>query len=395
MKNFLRIIYAYGLFDDLILIYPLYVVMFADYGLSTLKISIFFIVWSMTGFLLEVPSGVLADKFPRKNLLIIGQLLRAIGYSFWLLMPTFTGFLIGFVLWGFQCALQSGTLEALIYDELKKFEQEDLYLKIIGRVYAIKLVGTIVSAGLASLGMLFGYKFVLLVSIGAVLITAILGFLIPKAQKSKSTHEKQYWHILKNGFELAIKTPMILKMIVFMTLIGGIVWSLGEYWPLFLDDIKMPTYLIGITMAALNSSAALGTFIAHKFKHQPPHILFLFILIGGVALLGSSILMNYTSLILITIFTVTFYLVKTIFDAKLQHAIPSETRATVISIQNLVSEAVIFIVNGAFGLIAAKYLNRGSFFFFGIVAIIVSLIYLLFPKFYDRLKIPSGESRKF
>lgn len=386
MKNFLRIIYAYGLFDDLILIYPLYVVMFSDYGLSTLEISIFFMVWSITIFLLEVPSGVLADKFPRKNLLIIGQLIRAIGYSIWLLIPNFTGFLIGFILWGIQGALQSGTLEALVYDELKKFRQEDLYLKTIGRLYAIKLAGTIVSAGLASLGMLLGYKFVLLLSIGAVLITAIIAVFIPKAEKTKSTHESRYWHILKNGFELAIKTPTILKTIIFMTLIGGIVWSLGEYWPLFLKDIKMPEYLIGITMAVLNSSAALGTFIAHKFKNKPPHILFLFILIGGISLIGTALLMNYIGLVLIALFTVTFYLVKTIFDARLQHAIPSETRATVTSIQNFISEIIILAVNATFGLIAIKYANRGSFFFFGIVVIILALIYLFFPKLYDRPK---------
>lgn len=47
--------YTFSFFDEFILIYPLYAVMFADKGLSATQISTLFIVWSLTSFLLEVP----------------------------------------------------------------------------------------------------------------------------------------------------------------------------------------------------------------------------------------------------------------------------------------------------------------------------------------------------
>lgn len=119
MRSFITKIYLYSFFADLIFIYPVYSVMFVDKGLSPLQISILLMVWAGTSFVLEVPSGVIADKYSRKNILVFSQLVRIIGYMFWVLMPNFLGFLVGFILWGIKSAFTSGTLESFIFDELK------------------------------------------------------------------------------------------------------------------------------------------------------------------------------------------------------------------------------------------------------------------------------------
>ena len=80
-----------------------------------------FTIWAATAIVLEVPSGVLADKYSRRLILFVGQLFSVAGFVCWGLFPHFWGFLLGFVLWGTKSALSSGTFEALICDELKRF----------------------------------------------------------------------------------------------------------------------------------------------------------------------------------------------------------------------------------------------------------------------------------
>lgn len=123
---------AFRFFDDFILVYPLYAVLFAQHGLSASEISLLFVVWSVTGFALEVPTGVLADRFSRRHVLAIGQVVRAIGYLVWWVAPGFPGYAIGFVCWGAQGALESGAFQALVYDELHTKDETDTYSRIMG-----------------------------------------------------------------------------------------------------------------------------------------------------------------------------------------------------------------------------------------------------------------------
>ncbi|HUW21502.1 MAG TPA: MFS transporter [Candidatus Bathyarchaeia archaeon] len=229
MKSFIYKIYALSFFSDLVFIYPIYTVMFADKGLNALQISILLMVWAGTSFLLEVPSGVLADKYSRRNILFGAELVRIIGYTFWLLMPNFLGFLIGFILWGVKSAFTSGTFEALVYDELKANGEENKYIKIQGVVQSLHYIAFIFAGVGASLAVSFGYSFVLVASILSLTVSSISILLLPKARMVQSTGEKKYFKLLKEGLEFSIKIPTVLGIIVFIALAQALFGALDEY----------------------------------------------------------------------------------------------------------------------------------------------------------------------
>ncbi|MDQ5808144.1 MAG: MFS transporter, partial [Actinomycetota bacterium] len=81
--------YAYAFLGDFVLLYPVYALLFADTGLSTAEISSLFAIWSVTSFVLELPSGVLADAMSRRLLLAIAPLLTATGYALWVFAPSY------------------------------------------------------------------------------------------------------------------------------------------------------------------------------------------------------------------------------------------------------------------------------------------------------------------
>jgi MFS family permease len=226
-------IYSFKFFDDFILIYPLYAIMFSENGLSTLQISVLLFVWSFTAFVLEIPSGVWADRYSRKNILIIGQLLRAVGYGLWILYPNFVGFMIGFIFWGVKSALTSGTFEALVYDELKQTSQESMYAKVIGRAESLSLAGIILAGFCASAFSQSGYQFLLSYSIGAVIISGLSIALLPKSKIIKSTLEVKYLAHLKEGLKLIKNNTQVLKILLFASF-GLAVGGVDEFFGLFL-----------------------------------------------------------------------------------------------------------------------------------------------------------------
>src|SRR5271170_3723768 len=88
-------------------------------GLKPVEITVCLTAWSVTNFVLQVPSGVIADRWSRRQILAWSQLVRGLGFVAWLLYPHFWGIFAGLQLWGIKSAFTSGTFEALLYDERK------------------------------------------------------------------------------------------------------------------------------------------------------------------------------------------------------------------------------------------------------------------------------------
>ncbi|MBT8227544.1 MAG: MFS transporter, partial [Dactylosporangium sp.] len=151
-------LYAYAFFDDFVLLYPVYVLLFSDVGLTVSDISSLFVLWALTSILLEVPSGALADTVSRRLLLAAGPLLAGAGYALWVLTPSYWAFAVGFGLWGAKGALASGALEALVYEQLDRLGAAGRYTRTRGRAGAVGTVSVLLAtAGAAPVLAAGGY----------------------------------------------------------------------------------------------------------------------------------------------------------------------------------------------------------------------------------------------
>ncbi|BFO19842.1 hypothetical protein SHKM778_62300 [Streptomyces sp. KM77-8] len=149
VRRLTNTLYGYAFLDDFILLYPVYALLFSDAGLSVEQISSLFAVWSVTGVLLEVPSGVWADTVSRRLLLCAGPLLTGAGFVLWVAVPSYGAFAAGFLLWGAGGALASGALEALVHDELSRLGAAGRYARVMGRARAAGMVAVMAAMGLA------------------------------------------------------------------------------------------------------------------------------------------------------------------------------------------------------------------------------------------------------
>ena len=117
--------------------YPVFTVLFLDYGLSLEQFALLNTVWAMTIVLAEVPSGALADQMGRKQLLVGTSLLMIVEMSLIAFVPLghpqwiFAVFLLNRILSGLAEAMASGADEALAYDTLAAHGLEKQWPRVL------------------------------------------------------------------------------------------------------------------------------------------------------------------------------------------------------------------------------------------------------------------------
>ncbi len=123
LANIRRFI-AFRVFFNARFYYPVFTILFLDYGLSIEQFSLLNTVWAFTIVLAEIPSGALADLVGRKRLLVATSLLMVGEMALIAFVPVgdsllvFWVFLANRVLSGLAEAMASGADEAMAYDTL-------------------------------------------------------------------------------------------------------------------------------------------------------------------------------------------------------------------------------------------------------------------------------------
>lgn len=126
IKNVRRFIAFRALFNARFY-YPVFTVLFLDFGLTLSQFALLNVVWAATIVCLEVPSGALADTLGRRTLLVFSGALMVVEMALLCFVPTgspgllFGAFLLNRVLSGTAEAAASGADEALAYDSLKRW----------------------------------------------------------------------------------------------------------------------------------------------------------------------------------------------------------------------------------------------------------------------------------
>jgi MFS family permease len=120
--------------------YPVYTILFLDFGLSLEQFATLNMVWAASIVLFEVPSGALADKLGRKHLVVFSAALMVVEMLILCLMPigggavTFALFLVNRVVSGLAEACCSGADEALVYDAIPVEGRAAAWTRVLARM---------------------------------------------------------------------------------------------------------------------------------------------------------------------------------------------------------------------------------------------------------------------
>lgn len=270
----INLYYWYKFFKDLVLIYPVYILLFETRGLTVSQISMLLAVWSASVVVLEIPTGIIADHWNRKKMLLIGSFTKAGCFACWYFADSFSLFALGFILWGISESFCSGSEEALLYDTLKEQGLEGRFDKVYGTGNFFANLGvalSVVSGGF--LAQALGMKPVLLSSVISMLITGLLAAAFKEANcftegQNINPGEQlaQSLTTLKDAVKLCLRNRVLLIVILMSILAVGMAGILDEFDPLIADRYGLSLGLVGIWVGVRSLLEALGSKIAYQIR---------------------------------------------------------------------------------------------------------------------------------
>lgn len=371
--------------SNALVIYPLYAIMFTQRGgLSVSEVSTLFAIWTAAALIFEIPTGLLADRYPRKHVLIAGEIVNAGAFLVWLAAPTFLGYASGFVLWGAAYALKSGAYQALVYDELANKGQADNYTKMMSRIKASEFTGMLLAYAIAYLVSIHGVHYNLLLIISAVTGMASAGLLVlfphvPNRQTNIIIESQP--KLLKRALKVAINHASIRIIIAWLAVIAGFIGWYEEYTPLFDSTAGVATKYIPLVISGALVLNIIASFIAPHFVIGSKKPKILLILSAGCVVILSTfgywlpliILLAHGGLILLRVLRI-------LLDAELQHAADNQVRATLGSIAGFVSYPLTIGVALAFAFLSKHLSGFVPFRWVGIAILLCGMALLLVTK---------------
>jgi MFS family permease len=380
----IRLFIAFRVFFNSRFYYPIFTILFLDYGLSLRQFALLNVAWAATIVILEVPSGALADTVGRRNLLIFTGVLMVIEMALLCFAPRgnpnllFTIFLVNRVLSGAAEASASGADEAIAYDSLKAEGEASDWPRVLERQMRVQSVAYIVAMSLGAaaydpalmqpvadgLGLKIQLSQEITLRIPPFLTLLMAAMTLVTALRMRETIPKNFDGVRKRwrqsiieSFKLTIgaghwiiKTPfalvIILAGLLFDNCIRMIITLSSQYYRI----IGLPEAIFGLIGSGL---AVLGLFIPRLAlrlvqKHTPVLNLSVMACLTLIGLISMTFVMPIIGLIPVVLLYAAIYLQNFFQSHYLNRIAPSHQRATVLSFKGL-------SFNLAYGVIGILY----------------------------------------
>ncbi|VEE23800.1 major facilitator superfamily protein [Streptococcus equinus] len=159
-------------------------------GLSLSQILIIQSAYSIAIVLFEFPSGLLADNYSRKNLYSLSKLFLIIMFLIVLFSNQFYLIFAAWFCYGIAAALDSGTLDAYIINQLKLAYREAELRKFLALSNRLEIVGILLGSSLG--GILYHFIGINIYVLGTVFLVAstlISFFFFKETTKSESLQD--------------------------------------------------------------------------------------------------------------------------------------------------------------------------------------------------------------
>lgn len=346
-------IFVLAFMSEFIVIYPFYVIMFGDRGnVSAAGIGVLLAIWMVVSVLAEIPTGVIADKLSKKWSLVFGHILQLATFAIWLFAPNFSGYLIGFIVWGVGEAFLSGAFQAYLYESL-----DDKNKKAFGKIYSRSSAFTMLAYTSGSLlAFLIGphYPLLLVLSIAVSAMSLGLTLSLPTLRSEVEVEVEIKPKVLSSALQTVRTNPALRRILFAAIIVQGLMGMLGEYLPAYYHQVGTPTQLVALIVSLGSTTAALLYWWMHHVesqisKYQLP------IMLGFTALFVLSFMGGaVVAVIGFFVFTRMLRVISVNNETQIQHHAADESRATLGSLYSFVGKILSAALLGMVGFFAVN-----------------------------------------
>jgi MFS family permease len=386
----MRPLYVAAFFHGFVLWYPIEKLFMVDIGFNQAGIGVMIAFYSVVMLIAETPSGILADRWSRKGVLMLASLFLTLSSLIGGLSDAPIIYLASAAMWGVFFAMYSGTYESIVYDTvLEEGLDSSQYEKYYGRInitVSIALVLGSLLGGLVSTTFGLNMAYFLTIPFSILSLLALLKFKEPILHKSEV-----YVPIMKHirtTFSSVLKNAKVRPVV--LTLIFGSVltYMTLEFSSVWFIALAMSATLYGPVHALQLSTIGFGGFLAGRFElssYRSLVAVLSLILLGGLGLIFSrNITLTITSLLLLSLFSIALRIV---FGRLLHDSLESSVRAGAASTVSTLGRIIIIPLSLVMGLVSeAKSIFTASWLLFAVCLIVA---YYAIKTFSGQSKLPS------
>ena len=307
-------------------------------GIDAIGIGIVTAVITAFTAIFDIPVGILADRWSRKGVLVISAAALAVGSAIMGISGGLLVYIVGYLFYGVFIVSTSGTYPALVYDVLHDENRAKQYSKIMGRGYALFLMGTFTANLLSGfLAVKFGYKFNFMISVIPCVLNILLIMTIKEPQFHKNEKKESIFRQLKSSSKVIFKSKLLRGLAVIMSVFAVVEMFKGEFSQLWMMRYFSAPQIVGILWAAYSISWSIGSAIAHRLHKR----LKLLILLSVLPILLMSFIDNSFSIILFMIQAVSSAAMLNQIETIVQDKTPSGIRASTLSLLSTIGRLII------------------------------------------------------
>ena len=344
-------------------------------GFDAATVGLMAAVYAAVPPLAEVPSGILADRWSRRGVLVVASVAAMVSVLVGGLSTNVSMYFVAALFLGLYFAMRSGTVEAVVYDTVLELNGDsEQYETKVGRVRMIEsaaLVSSALAGGLLAELTSARLMYFLTIPFTAASIVALLRFREPRLHEADDQTDLR--DHLRVTYQTLTRRGQLRAVIALAVLTSLVMTTIFEFGPLWLLALGAAAGFYGPHWAGLMSTFGLGGMLAGRLRFDQWTTV---APVSVVVVFASLVLTTSRSIIVVTLAQIVLVLLMmaaSIHITRLMHdAVPSAIRAGVASGVGAVSWIVFLPFAVGFGFVSEQYGVEAAGWMVVAVAVVVS-----------------------
>lgn len=371
LKKQLACIYTSDFFSGLRITDAVWVALLAARGFSLWEIGLAESVYHIVSLFCEVPSGMAADLLGRRKTLLSGGVLTVTCNLLMAFAPNLFTICLAMGLNALAMTMFSGTFTALVYDSLKTEGREDEYIQVSANSSQISMLANAIGSLASLLKRFLGFAgFYLLSAAFEGVSTAALALMeepiVTESQASREKHAlralpEQFRQLVRDSLHVLHTCPMAVKLIASSALISVPSYLTKMFLQQRLVELGWPTELLFLPLLLGGLACVAGTEIGRRVRCRSMRRLYTAcaLLCGvGTLLVGTAPAWGGILGMMLVQGVLEVYLLHE--GQKLNDAIPSDQRATLISVDGMAYSLLMIPASPLVGAVGDAFGQAGA-----------------------------------
>ena len=371
LKKQLACIYTSDFFSGLRITDAVWVALLAARGFSLWGIGLAESVYHIVSLFCEVPSGMAADLLGRRKTLLSGGVLTVTCNLLMAFAPNLFTICLAMGLNALAMTMFSGTFTALVYDSLKTEGREDEYIQVSANSSQISMLANAIGSLASLLKRFLGFAgFYLLSAAFEGVSTAALALMeepiVTKAQASRGKQTlralpEQFRQLVRDSLHVLHTCPMAGKLIASSALISVPSYLTKMFLQQRLVELGWPTELLFLPLLLGGLACVAGTEVGRRVRCRSMRRLYsaCALLCGvGTLLVGAAPAWGGILGMMLVQGVLEVYLLHE--SQKLNDAIPSDQRATLISVDGMAYSLLMIPASPLVGAVGDAFGQAGA-----------------------------------